>query len=248
MSYLKVAIAILAAGSACSALAQYNYTNTGFYTESSNFNSYMQNVDFNRVTADTIDDGSNEADVKNPSPHEASGSSLFYTPSLSLRRENAARFALSMKKNNPANASHLEASISEGKFVDDMDQIMKPMGLRIDNVADAYALWWVMAWTAANANAVSEVPLQQSIFAVKNQATELLTSAPEFASAPDALKQEIAETMLIQTVVLVNEMELTKNNPVQQDRLAKAVNQSAMQMGLDLTKMDLTERGFASRR
>ena len=123
--------------------------------------------------------------------------------------------------------------------------MMRPMGLRADNVADAYTLWWVIAWHAVQQRDGNSDP--SVMRAVKAQATQALLNAPEFLNASDAQKQEIAEALIIQAGLIDGHMENAKGNKKYQSDLAKAVNQGARSMGLDLTKMSLTQDGFVPR-
>ena len=209
------------------------------------------NMVFEQSRMDAMLENNGEAsndDVKNVAPLSAprvSASMLNYSPSQSIRRANIAKFAQSMKKSDPENAAQIESVLAGGKIIDQLDQMMRPMGLRANNVADAYALWWVIAWHAVNKQPL--VQNNQLLGAVKAQASNGLLSTPQFASTSNAQKQELAESLLIQAALIDGHIDDAAGNPTQQAALAKAVNQGAKKMGLDLTTMDLTEQGFVPR-
>ena len=168
-------------------------------------------------------------------------SQLIYKPSQSVRQKNFARFA----EESGAQGGQIKALLQSSNIIDQIDQMMRPMGLRANNVADAYTVWWVAAWEAVNNQDVGSSVAMYG--AVKQQAANALLSTPQFASASDASKQEMAESMLIQAALIDAYIDAAAGKPADQAALAKAVNQGAKKMGLDLTKMNLTEQGFIPR-
>lgn len=166
-----------------------------------------------------------------------SNSLLTYEVSQSRRQANQKRFLSAIPGG---------AELAQSDLIGQVDQAIRPMGLRADNVADAYAVWWVSAWEAVNRQDAADSPTLYA--AVKGQATRALVGTPQFAGINDAQKQEMAESMLIQAAMIDAYIEGTAGNPAQQAELASAVNQGAKAMGLDLTTMVLTEQGFSPRK
>jgi hypothetical protein len=117
------------------------------------------------------------------------------------------------------------------------------MGLRVDNVADAYAVYWISAWEAAHGIGNSDTPRTQAQ-AVKAQAAQALLIAPEFAWSTPAQKQEFAEALLIQSLLISASMQSVVDDPTQIDAVGKAVRRGASAMGLDLDAMKLGPNGF----
>ena len=171
--------------------------------------------------------------------------SLSFNPSPTVRKKVISDLLVNARKLDANSAAGAEAFLGSTNIIDQIDQMIRPMGLRADNVADAYTLWWVIAWHAANGR--QGEPDAQIMAAVKQQASNALLSTPQFASANDAQKQEMAESMLIQAALIDAHIDAAAGKPAEQAALAKAVNQGAKKMGLDLTKMDLTENGFVPR-
>jgi hypothetical protein len=73
-----------------------------------------------------------------------------FTPSKPLRKKNLANFVAKTRATDPAGASRMAALFANGDIIDQMDGVMQAIGLSASNVADAYAVWWVSAWQAAN--------------------------------------------------------------------------------------------------
>ena len=178
---------------------------------------------------------------KAPSP----AATLDYRPSKAVRKQNVARMVAEQRKTDPAAAAKTEAFFASTDMIEQIDDMMRPMGLRANNVGDAYTLWWVIAWHAANGR--QGEPDLATMTAVKRQAENALLSAPQIASASNELKQEMAEAFLIQAALIDASNDEAAGNPAKVTALAKAVNKGARQVGLDLTKMSLTQDGFVPR-
>jgi hypothetical protein len=125
-------------------------------------------------------------------------------------------------------------------------QALAPKGLRIDDVADAYAVYWISAWEAAHGIVGKDTPREQAQ-AVKAQASRALLSTPSLAGATSAQRQELAEALLIQAALISASAEAAANT-TQLRTVGHAVRQGAKAMGLDLDTMRLGEAGFEAAR
>jgi hypothetical protein len=119
---------------------------------------------------------------------------------------------------------------------------MSGMGLRPDNLADAYAVYWSSAWHASVGS--NDTPSREQFGKMKSQAAAALAATPEVANASNSLKQEFAESLLIQAALIDASLEQAQNDPAMLRAIAKAVRQGANAMGLDLKSMTLTKDGF----
>ena len=234
--------AMLFFGTPHSAFAQ--YIGAWDYNTAFNTADFTANDINTRIMEDVILQDSGREPAK-AAPSTLNTPSLAYPISKQVRRSNMTKFANVMKRSDPAGGAQAEAIFAGGAVIDQLDSAMRPVGLRVNNVADAYALWWVAAWEAVNNR---DVGASRNLYqSVKRQAESALLATPEFASASNAQKQEIAESMLIQAALIDASIDDAAGNSAKQAALAKAVNQGAKRMGLDLTKMTLTEDGFVPR-
>lgn len=168
---------------------------------------------------------------------------LRYRISNQRRTANIDRFISVWAKSDPTTAARAKPLLVSA--LPQIGQIMQTAGLQPNNVADAYAIWWVAAWEAVNNRDVgTATKLYQS---VSGQAASALLSTPAFAATTDAQKQEMAEALLIQAALIDAHIDDAAGSSTKQAALAKAVNQGAKRMGLDLTKMTLTPDGFIPR-
>jgi hypothetical protein len=167
---------------------------------------------------------------------------LRYTPSKSRRTANLSRFVEKSRAADPAGAAQLEKIFASGDFIDKIGGALAQQGMRVDNVADAYAVWWINAWQATRGH--NNVTSRTINDAVRDQAARALSASPQIVGAGDPAKQEFAESLLVQAAMIDAAVERSKGNSAQMRQIGAAVNQGAKRMGLDLTTMELTEQGF----
>jgi hypothetical protein len=169
-----------------------------------------------------------------------------FVTSQQRRKNNLANFVAKTRATDPVGASRMAALFANGDIIDQMDGVMQAIGLSASNVADAYAVWWVSAWQAANGDTRDYGAATYQ--AVSAQAARGFAATAQFANATDAQKQELAEAMLIQAALIDAHKETYAGNPMMMQKLADAVKQGAKKSGLDLSKMTLTKDGFVRNR
>lgn len=164
--------------------------------------------------------------------------SFAYKPSLERRRANYASFVRKTRAVDPAGAANLEQLFASRDVIAEMNAPLAKFGLRTDDVADAYAAYWINAWQATRGETgdVSTATLS----AVRAQVSKSLT----LASASDAIKQETAEALWIQSLMLSASVEQAQGKPEMLKAVADAAAQGAKALGLDVRSMTLTEQGF----
>ncbi|WP_333572839.1 DUF6683 family protein [Sphingomonas sp.] len=167
---------------------------------------------------------------------------LRYTPSKARRTANLAAFVQKTRAVDPKGAADLQKLFAESDFIDKIGAAVAPHGLHIDNVADAYALWWITAWEASRG--INDLPDVETLAAVRAQAAGALGATGELDRATDSQKQELAEALWVQTALIDGAMEQAKGDAARLRQIGGAVRQGAQAMGLDLAAIDLTPRGF----
>ena len=168
--------------------------------------------------------------------------SLAFKPSLAQRKTNLANFVAKSRAQNQEGGDQLEAMFASTDIIAELGKALVPYGLRTDNMADAYTVYWISAWLAATGRI--EDTSRTQVQAIKRQAASALLAVPAISKASSAEKQEFAEAMLIQAAMIDASMAQAKDDPQQLAAIAKAVRQGAKASGLDLDAMDLTEEGF----
>jgi hypothetical protein len=227
--------------SASAANAQYTYT-PPVYTP---LQSITSDVSYQGVMSIVKEDTNNaEAVEKGASAQNVSNNSakLLYTLSASRTRKNLQTFADKTRANDPAQADKMEELFASTDIMGLMGDAMRSIGLSRSNAADAFAVYWVGAWQAANGR--TDTPSAETFKAVAAQAARGLSQSPEFAAADDAQKQEMAEALMLQAAMIDGHMEEAAGNAAQLKAVGKAVKQGASASGLELDTMTLTEDGF----
>lgn len=167
---------LIALGCPQGAIAQdYNYN---LYGSWQNFSVPLDH----RIMQETV-----MAETTRGSVSEATATSasmrLDFTPSTARRRTHYSRFIERSRRADPAGAASLVATLRSDP-VAQMGPELARYGLRTDNVADAYTVYWVEAWQAAHNRHDSGSRAQAQ--AVKAQVTEALLATPQLVRATDA--------------------------------------------------------------
>lgn len=176
-----------------------------------------------------------------PSTAASANAKLTYQPSKQRQRANAARFVAKARSRDPKGAALLERQLADHDVIGQMERAMAGYGLRANDVADAYAAWWLNAWLASRGR--SDNPSPRQIAAVRAQAAQAMTQAG-LGAASDAVRQEVAEAHLIQAALIGAHMASAQGDAEKVRRMGAAVVQGAKTSGLDLRAMTLTDEGF----
>jgi hypothetical protein len=166
---------------------------------------------------------------------------LRYKPSSIRRKANYAGFVAQSRRADPAGADALAATLATDPIAR-LEPLLARYGLTTSNVADAYAVYWEEAWEAVHG--VDGPDTREAAQAIKRQAAEAILTTPEFARATDAQKQELADSLLVQAVLIGAAKHQAGGDRGKLRQIADAVRQGAKGMGLDLDAMTLTEAGF----
>lgn len=170
---------------------------------------------------------------------------LEYTPSLERRQANLSQLAEQRQVKHLEGAAQLEELLSSTEVIEAVQQTIEPFGLKVNNIADAYTLWWITAWQASEGKLLHvDKPTAQ---AVKQQAMVIWLANPKLTQATEASKQEIAEALLIQALLTQAAMSRAGADPISQSAVKEAVRQGAAASGLALEQMELTSEGFVVR-
>lgn len=170
---------------------------------------------------------------------------LTFEPSADRRRANLARFVDRMRQTDPAGASEMEALFASEDIIGQIGSGLAAYGFSVDNLADAYAAWWVTAWEGANGSNrdFSRAEMQ----AVQAQAQNALLATATLGEMTDAQKQEMAEALQVQAAMIESLVDLAKQDDALMPQLRSSIRQGARASGVDLDAMVLTEEGFRPR-
>jgi hypothetical protein len=167
---------------------------------------------------------------------------LGYTPSPAGRRANMARFVSKLRSGDPQGAAALEQLTASTDLIETIGTELVRYGFRVDDVADAYAVWWVAAWQGWAGDTTD--PTRAQLSAVRAQAARAVSTTPGFAGANETGKQELAESLLVQAALIDAATEQLKTDPTTKPQLRQAMDQAGRSMGLNFATMRLTTSGF----
>jgi hypothetical protein len=177
-------------------------------------------------------------------PAKISSSKLVFKPSAAVRQTNLKRFVENIRQNDPAGAVQVKQIFDSTDVINQIGQKMATVGLKSNNLADAYAVYWTNAWLGAHGRSDSLSKTQ--MMAIRNQVAEVLLKVPQLSAATDPQKQEIAETLLVQALLISISTDGSKSDPALSAQVQKVIAQGAKSFGLDLYQMTLTAQGFRS--
>lgn len=174
----------------------------------------------------------------------SSNISLTYQPSIQRRNINLAGFVKKSRETDPAGAAEMAKLFASTDIIEVIGQAVAAAGLQVNNVADAYSIYWTSAWNASRGS--TKTPSKRQMTSIKSLVANAILVTPAFVSANDSQKQEYAEALLIQAALIDSAMEKANGDPIQLRAIAKAVRKGAKASGFDLDNVTLTEEGFVS--
>jgi hypothetical protein len=158
-----------------------------------------------------------------------------------------ARLVSAARQGNPAAGEEIERFFTTQDVFGVIRQWMARYDLRMDDVGDVVAVRLVGAWLASRGSDDDPTPAQMA--GVRRQVQQAGAATPLLASAGEAQRQEIADTLLAQSALLSAAVTGAKGNPAQLrqiQQMAAAGIRNDMQ--IDLTAVELTDQGLRPRR
>lgn len=171
---------------------------------------------------------------------------LRFSTSKTRQKENLQNFVDRSKKVDPEGAAKMQAIFASTDVMSLISKAMGTVGLKTDNVADAYTAWWISAYQASRGSTTT--PSRAKYQAVRQQSENALLAVPSMTNASESEKQELAEAYLIQAALIDSSVQEAQSNPKYLNAVKAAVKQGAMASGLDLDLMTLTDNGFQMRK
>ena len=167
---------------------------------------------------------------------------LSYRSSAARRRTNLDNFVKKARARSTAAGEELTGIFASRNVLGELESMIEPYGLRIDNVGDALTLYWIVAWQTSRGN--NNDFSRAKVAAVRSQAVHALVGMSSITGTSDSAKQEFAETLWVQSMLLDGAVGSAKGDKKILSMLAQSARQGARGMGIDLSTMSLTEQGF----
>lgn len=181
------------------------------------------------------------------SPSKSPAVRLTYTSTPALRQQTVRNLAQRLQQNQPAQAQFLQATYGPGKT--DYGQLyaasLKNSGFQDNDAASALAAYMEVAYAVVN-NVQNEASITPAMDrGLRNQVAGILSRNP--AARNPATLAQVGEEMKLQTVILATGWQQSRQTGHTATFRANIARQFSNQFGFDLTKVRLTERGFAGK-
>ena len=176
----------------------------------------------------------------------ASNAGLGFNPSMERRRATYNQLVEEVYLRDPGAAQQLQQTFAQTDLVAAAGEVTRQLGLDPHNLGDVMAIWLITAYEGSRTRIVTPSPAQAR--AVANQTAGALAASPLAAPGAEADRQQLAEALLVEAVMIENAIEATGTNPVARTQLRRSFKKSAEAAGMDLTALRLTEGGFVRAR
>jgi hypothetical protein len=207
----------------------------------------LQSIEFGRQIRQSAAQSRGEyGDQERPDELNVLRQSLQFSRNKSRTATNLKSLGKRMAASDPAKAAQAEQLFASNDVIGAVQGVMDQYGLQKNNVAHAYALYWVVYWGLANN--VHDAPSERAMQAVAAQAERGFAANAEFAQLDNAAKQAAAEELMALTAIFDATSEQAKSDPALAAQVAKASLEGSRKSGLELDKMTLTEEGFVPRK
>lgn len=183
----------------------------------------------------------------NPAPRpqtQATQADFSFTSSPARTQTNLRNF-VSRTPDAAARADLQRMVTAQPTIIAEVGEVLRGCGFDPYNMADAYAVWLITAWQVYEQQ--DREPTSAEIEAVKRQVRQALTQTPGMLEAGDAERQEFAEALILQAIILTSGFEQLQGDQAMLDQFAQATLQGALNSGVDLRRMALTDNGFEAR-
>lgn len=134
---------------------------------------------------------------------------------------------------------------TQPNIIGEIGAMLSPLGIDPHDVADAYTVWAINNYLVAEQR--DEDPDRGTIDAVRQQVRGAIAATPDFAAASNAQRQEYAEALLLQAIIMADAFAAAQGSPAVLDQLSAAARGTLRGNGLDPSLMTLTQEGFVPR-
>jgi len=147
-----------------------------------------------------------------------------------------------IRANNPAGARQFDAASRQNDMIKLFADDASRNGLDANDVTDVAALYWITAWSVVHRHS----PTEQQVAAVRRQVRGALSHANELLDASPEEKQQMADDMIFQLMLLQAAFQQASANHDEAalDMLARSTYHTALQNKVDLRAMHLGEEGL----
>jgi hypothetical protein len=167
---------------------------------------------------------------------------LTFKPSVVRRKQSIEDFLNKVRSISPQSEDILRKQFAESDIFVKLAAAIAPNGLSVNNIADAYAVYWVSIWEASRG--LIRPSNTTELQAVKAQVAEIMRTSPEYAAMTSTDKQAFSESLYLSSMAFSSSLDTLKDDPKQLASYAAEVNRQATAVGFALDAVTLTDKGF----
>jgi hypothetical protein len=171
-----------------------------------------------------------------------------YAPNAAVRQKLAAIMGAAAAKHDPATGEEMRRLVRSGQAMAEYQRISPALGFRANDAIDAYAFYLLAQWGVANDHR-DDVTRTQAAGVRRQAASAYAGIAGQLAT--DALRQQFAEMLIIQGVILAgaHEAAVRGGDNAATRRYAALARRGGQEIfSMDPTRITLTGSGFRTAR
>ena len=166
-----------------------------------------------------------------------------FTQSAAVRKRSIDTFLAKMRVIDPKNAPSLEKTLATQTPFTKVGQKLATYGLKTNNIADPMAVYLVVSWLGTRGK--NDDPSKAQLLGVRNQMARAIADTPAVRSLTNAQKQEMADSFLLQAMIIDGSISVAKKQPSQMPQTKAAIATGARStFGFDLNALNLTSNGL----
>jgi hypothetical protein len=167
---------------------------------------------------------------------------LMYTPDPQLSEKIRIAMIDTVSTGNPESRPVWEAAFADNAILRDFASLVSAHGYSSLNFSDDFATMLWVSWEIITGNKASAAQIR----GVHEQARGIVLGTPRLRTTPNPERQAIAEAIAYQVVIFsaANAEALRTGDQAQLAQLRENVATAARQLGLDVSRMRLTNKGF----
>lgn len=186
--------------------------------------------------------GASDGKARSAAVPQADPTTFKFARSPAITKAVQAQFVKRTNAVDPGQATQLQQLFASQNLIGNMTSPLRQLGLDVNDVADAYTAYMIIAWGAANGRTLD--PSRSQVAAARRQSSAAMMKIG-IAKIAAGERQEIADACLIQGALLESALAHAKGNPAELQQVAAAARQGAAKFGMKLDSITLTEAGFA---
>ena len=167
---------------------------------------------------------------------------LTYVPDPRVSEQTRQSMIETLSRENPALRAQLATALNGGLVLRIFDRFMTTHGFSSRNVADDMAMQLLVSWEIVTGRVASPGQIRGA----DNQVRGVFLSTPRLSAMTNSERQQMAENIAYQVVIgsAANRQFRTAGEQAQLSQLRQTAADILRDRGIDLTHLQLTERGF----